>query len=306
MTALLCLAVQACAVSDSPDNSSLNITIGSNESNVSIGASEPVIAIVSSESDKTNVSSESNVSMGAGEPVIAIGSSESDKTNVSSESNVSMGASESVIAIGSSESDKTNVSSESNVSMRSGRDYLNPNEISRRDYPNFPWYSTSGFFYDQGVPYTTFSSFTEYYVTSGMPVVGGIISAPARFDIAQRTPSWIYYGTGQALPYNQYVSTVSSGTNELWVQGASDWSQYVVSPLGTWLQLVANAPVGGLAGFYDIVQTDITTSKYSTYLFNQGYNTMNFKADQVGRHMLYFVVNNQPSNVVVVDVFTKA
>jgi len=279
MTALLCLAVQACAVSESPDNPSLNLTMGSNESNIAIG---------SIESDKTNVSSESNVSMGSGD---------SNKTNVSGESG---------IAIGSIESDKTNVSSESNVSMRSGRDYLNPNEISRGDYPHFPWYSTGGFIYDQGVPYTTFSSFTEYYVTSGMPVVGGIISAPARFDIAQRTPSWIYYGTGQALPYSQYVSTVSSGTNDLWVQGASDWSQYVVSPLGTWLQLVANAPVGGSAGFYDIVQTDTTTSKYSTYQFNQGHNTMNFYADQVGRHMLYFVVNNQPSNVVVVDVFTQA
>jgi hypothetical protein len=33
---------------------------------------------------------------------------------------------------------------------------------------------------------------------------------------------------------------------------------------------------------------------------------MNFNADQVGRHMLYFVVNNQPSNVVVVDVFSQA
>jgi hypothetical protein len=32
---------------------------------------------------------------------------------------------------------------------------------------------------------------------------------------------------------------------------------------------------------------------------------MNFNADKVGRHMLYFVVNNQPSNVVVVDVFTQ-
>jgi hypothetical protein len=33
---------------------------------------------------------------------------------------------------------------------------------------------------------------------------------------------------------------------------------------------------------------------------------MNFNADQIGRHMLYFVVNNQPSNVVVVDVFAQA
>jgi hypothetical protein len=33
---------------------------------------------------------------------------------------------------------------------------------------------------------------------------------------------------------------------------------------------------------------------------------MNFNADQVGRHMLYFVVSNQPSNVVIVDVFAQA
>jgi hypothetical protein len=33
---------------------------------------------------------------------------------------------------------------------------------------------------------------------------------------------------------------------------------------------------------------------------------MNFKADQVGRYMLYFVVNSQPSNVVVVDVLAQA
>jgi hypothetical protein len=33
---------------------------------------------------------------------------------------------------------------------------------------------------------------------------------------------------------------------------------------------------------------------------------MNFNADQVGRHILLFVVNNQPSNVVIVDVFAQA
>jgi len=80
----------------------------------------------------------------------------------------------------------------------------------------------------------------------------------------------------------------------------------VVSPVGTWIQLIANAPVGGPAGFYEIVQTDTNTVKYNTYQFNPGYNTMNFAADQVGRHMLYFVVNNQPSNVVIVDVFAQA
>ena len=190
--------------------------------------------------------------------------------------------------------------------MGSSGDYLSPNTISNGYSYNFPWYSAGGSFYNQGVPDTTFWPFKEYYTTTGAAVVGGIISNPTKFDIAQRTPSRIYYGTGQALPYNQYVSTVPSGTNELWVQGATNWTQYVVSPVGTWIQLVANAPVGGPGGFYEIVQTDTSTVKYNTYQFNQGYNTMNFNADQVGRHMLYFVVNNQPSNVVIVDVFAQA
>ena len=189
--------------------------------------------------------------------------------------------------------------------MGSGGDWLNPNTVSSGYYPNFPWYTTGGSFYSQAYSYTTFSPFTEYYVTSGTPVVGGIISTPVKFDIAQRTPSRIYYGNGQALPYTHYVSTVPSKTNDLWIQGATNWTQYVVCPVGTWLQLVANAPVGGSAGFYEMIQTNTTSSKYNTYQFNPGYNTMNFNADQVGRHTLYFVVNNQPSNVVVVDVFAQ-
>jgi hypothetical protein len=171
--------------------------------------------------------------------------------------------------------------------------------------PNFPWYTTGGSFYSQEYNYTTFSPFTEYYTTTGRPVVGGIISNPTKFDITQKTPSRVYYGAGVGLPFSQYASTVPSKTNDLWIQGATNWTQYVVSPVGTWLQLIAYAPVEGPAGFYETTQTDTTSSKYKTYQFNQGYNTMNFNADQVGRHMLYFVVNNQPSNTVVVDVFAQ-
>jgi hypothetical protein len=190
--------------------------------------------------------------------------------------------------------------------MGSSGDYLSPNISPAGYYPNFPWYTTGGSFYSQPYSDTTFSPFTQYYTSTGMPVVGGIISNPVKFDITQKTPSSVYYGTGQALPYSQYASTVPSKTNDLWIQGATNWTQYVVTPVGTWLQLVANAPVGGPAGFYETIQTETTSSKYSTYQFNQGYNTMNFQAAQVGRHMLYFVVNNQPSNVVVVDVFSQA
>jgi hypothetical protein len=171
--------------------------------------------------------------------------------------------------------------------------------------PNFPWYTTGGSFYSQPYSEVTFSPFTEYYTTTGTPVVGGIVSNPTKFDITQKTPSNVYYGAGVGLPFSQYASVVPSKTNDLWIQGATNWTQYVVSPVGTWLQLIAYAPVDGPAGFYEMIQTGTTSSKYSTYQFNQGYNTMNFKADQAGRHMLYFIVDSQPSNVVIVDVFAQ-
>jgi hypothetical protein len=100
--------------------------------------------------------------------------------------------------------------------------------------------------------------------------VGGIISNPTKFDITQKTPSRVYYGAGVGLPYNQYAAIVPSKTNDLWVQGATNWTQYVVSPVGTWLQLVANAPVEGPAGFYDTIQTGTTSSKYKTLSVQPG------------------------------------
>ena len=279
MTALVCLMFQSFAVSESPNNISSNITMVPNGSNI------------------TMVPNGSNITMVPNGSNITLVPNGSNKTKVSSGSNIAM------VPNGSN---KTKVSGGSNIAMGSSGDYLNPNTVSSGHYASFPWYSTGGSFYRQGVQDTTFSQFREYYTTSGIPVVGGIISTPAKFDITHRTPSKIYYGTGQALPYTQYVSTMPSGTNDLWIQGATNWAQYVVSPVGNWIQLVANAPVGGPAGFYEIVQTDTNTVKYDTYQFNPGYNTMNFAADQVGRHMLYFVVNNQPSNVVIVDVFAQA
>ena len=84
------------------------------------------------------------------------------------------------------------VSDSQTNTMGSSGDYLNPNTISGSGYPTFPWYSTGGSFYSQGFSDSTFSLFRDYYTSSGMPVVGGIISTPSKFDIAQKTPFKIY------------------------------------------------------------------------------------------------------------------
>ena len=244
MTALLCLAFQACAVSESPNNASLNLT-------------------------SPNLTSLNNTMGSSGDWISPNMGKVSTRTN-------------------------------SDPGLAGMLQWID------QPVPNFPWYTTGGSFYSQAYSEITFSPYAEYYTTTVTSVEGGIISNPTKFDITQKTPSRVYYGAGVGLPYTQYASTVPSKTNDLWVQGATNWTQYVVSPVRTGLQLIAYAPVEGPAGFYEMIQTDTTSSKYKTYQFNQGYNTMNFNADQVGRHMLYFVVNSQPSNVVIVDVFPQA
>jgi len=170
---------------------------------------------------------------------------------------------------------------------------------------SFPWYSTDLSFYKRAVPVTVFSPYKEYYTTTGTSVAGGIVSTPAKFNIAEETPTSVYYGTGQGLPYPQYASIVPSKANDLWIQGAANWTQYAISPLGATLQLVANVPVAGVGGFYEAIQNDTASMKFKTYQFYQGYNNMSFSAERIGRYMLYFVVNNQPSNVVIIDVFAQ-
>lgn len=183
-----------------------------------------------------------------------------------------------------------------------------------RPVPVFPWYSSTDKFYTERIPETYFSPYQEYYTRTGYyvelgtpaPATGGVVTDPVTFDIATATPSNVYYGAGLGLPYSQYLTLAPSLTNDLWVRGEANWTQYVVSPVGNYLQLVADVPIEGHAGFYEVVQGDTTAPRYKTYQFSEGYNTMDFYADQVGRHMLYFVINNQPSNVVIVDVFNPA
>ena len=174
---------------------------------------------------------------------------------------------------------------------------------------SLPWYGSDSSFYKQAAPDTTFTPYKEYFAlgsAAGTARGSGIVSNPAKYDIAEKSPSSVYYGSGAGLPFSQYSSQVQSQTNDLWIQGETNWTQYAIIPTGSWLQLIAHAPVAASAGFYEMVHTDTTSSKFSTYQFSQGYNSMNFQANEIGRHMLYFVIDNQPSNVVIIDVLAQA
>lgn len=163
----------------------------------------------------------------------------------------------------------------------------------RQPVPKYPWYaSDDSYFYRQPVPDSAYSTFTEYYVTLGTPEF-------------QWTPSVVYFGSGVGLPYSQYISTMPSETTTLWIQGETDWTQYLTCPVGTMLHLIAYTPVEGPAGIYETIQTETTSLTYRVLQLDAGYSILNFNAVQIGRHMLYFVMDNQPSNVIIVDVFPQ-
>jgi hypothetical protein len=172
--------------------------------------------------------------------------------------------------------------------------------------PSYPWYGSDLSFYKRLAPPSTFIPYQQYYAVGGSPPDGEIISPPVRLNITQATPYYVFYGSGQGLPFSQYLSLEPSRSSDLWVRGTENWTQYIVSPVGVAVELVANVPGGGSAGFYQTVQTETASLRSGTYQFYEGYSSMSFRPDRIGRHILYLVACNQPSNVVVIDVFAQA
>ncbi len=138
------------------------------------------------------------------------------------------------------------------------------------------------------------AEFTEFF-SMAAPAAGGAVES---YNPSGREPSSVYFGE-RSTSYSTYQSTYS-GTNTLWIMGSSSWAQRVVCPLGAYLSLLAYSSSGGRADFYEIYSDGRLLSK--SYSFYPGYSRLVFEADEVGRHILLFVLNNQPSNVVIVDV----
>ena len=152
---------------------------------------------------------------------------------------------------------------------------------------------------------SAYSFLSEFYINTSVPVISGF--TPVKIDVTHKMPSRIYFGSGQEVTYNQYQSAIATTRgNELWIQKGLDWSAYAIVPAGTGMQFIAFAPAGGQADYYEIVQTDALNITSKRVNFYSGYNSLNFRADKVGRHILQFVLNNQPSNSIIVDVISQA
>ncbi|MDD1741507.1 MAG: hypothetical protein LUQ51_05965 [Methanothrix sp.] len=151
---------------------------------------------------------------------------------------------------------------------------------------------------------SAYSFFSQFYISTSAPVSGGF--APVKIDINKKLPAKLYFGSGKEIAYKEYQSAISPARgNELWIQKYMDWSQYAIVPQGAGMQFIAFTPTGGQADYYEIFETGVQKIDAKQVNFYAGYNALNFLADKVGRHILFFVLNNQPSNAIIVDVISQ-
>ena len=142
--------------------------------------------------------------------------------------------------------------------------------------------------------------FSQYYhTTSEAPE--DQLTAPTKINLNGEEPAMLYFGSTQkAVPYAQYQTyALSTGTNSLWISGATSWTQYAMVPLGSMLNMITMSPAGGYGYLYEIYP-DGSLDKNSFYL--DPYNQIGFYADELGQHQLFFNIAGQPSNVIVIDV----
>jgi hypothetical protein len=146
------------------------------------------------------------------------------------------------------------------------------------------------------------SIYSQYYSMQTGVAPKKHIEAPKKGELKDKTPATVYFTYQmQAMPYTQYQTYATyTGGNSLWIQGSSSWTQYAKVPLASSLSLMATSSTGGYGNLYEI-HPDGKLYK-NTFQFYPGYNQIGFYADSIGQHILLFVIGNQVSNSIVVDV----
>jgi hypothetical protein len=142
------------------------------------------------------------------------------------------------------------------------------------------------------------SQYAQFYTALTDSVPSAHVLPPVQFNLTDKTPASVYFGIQmQQVPYSTYQPTASG--NALWIQGATDWSQYAAVPQGTMASLLAISPNGGNG---NLILVDSNGQNNTNSYFFYPTSQLGFYADAPGRHTLSFIVGGVTSNSVIIDV----
>ncbi len=143
--------------------------------------------------------------------------------------------------------------------------------------------------------------FSQFYTSEPQPAV---TEQPVveEYEVSGREPEQVYFGgpEQQAVSYSEYEAlATTSEPNALWIQGRDAWVRYVQVPRGSRLTLLALTQTSGSGTFYQVFPSGgLDQNSFFLYPFS----AVDFYADDVGQHLIFFVKDNVPSNVVIIDV----
>lgn len=150
----------------------------------------------------------------------------------------------------------------------------------------------------------SYSQYSQYFsISSGSTEGPDQASGIQSYNIKGQEPSSLLVGGQQqkAISYSQMQPyAVFTGGNTLWIQGQKSWTQYAKVPLGASMSLIAVTSDVGSANLYEIYTDGQQVDTNNVYF--SGYSIIPFTADTLGQHLLLFVINNQASNAVIIDV----
>jgi plastocyanin len=144
-------------------------------------------------------------------------------------------------------------------------------------------------------------SFTQFYHIEPQAVVTEQLVVE-EYEVSGREPEEVYFGgpEQQAVSYSEYEALAATAEpNALWIQGRDAWVRNVQVPRGSRLTLLALTRTSGPGTFYQIFPSG-SLAKNNFFLYP--YSTVDFYADDIGQHIIFFVKDNALSNAVVIDV----
>jgi len=113
----------------------------------------------------------------------------------------------------------------------------------------------------------------------------------------------------RAYNHSYYQITENSlhcplGNISLLIDTSQGRTQYAIVPQYSQIDLIASTSVRGQGVVYELYPTKSGQGVYTTntYSFVPGDNQLGFVANVVGKHLMFFSINNQASNAVIVDV----
>lgn len=144
-------------------------------------------------------------------------------------------------------------------------------------------------------------SFSQFYSIEPQPAAPEQLVVE-EYAVSGREPQEVYFGGPgqQAVSYSEYEALATTAEpNALWIQGRDSWVRYVQVPRGSRLTLLATTQTSGPGTFYQVFPSGgLDQSGFFLYPIS----AIDFYADDVGQHLIFFVKDNVPSNVVIIDV----